>query len=147
MDLWAKTLPTKRFPYSEMRKLKQEMIQWFSWVYTMIWNIFHVSDGRRQVLWLNLLTEVLRSESLPFLWPRSYVTAVCFCVPIFLFKAIRMSSNFTVMVFGRINGVGEMPRSSWRSESVKNLQVLLFSPKPFFSSSNVTPVSGVSFFF
>jgi len=44
-----------------------------------------------------------------------------------------MSSKFTVTEFGRISGWGEMPRSSRRSESVKNLQVLssvkgLFSP-------------------
>lgn len=81
-----------------------------------------------------------------FLWPRSYITAMYFQVPIFLFKMIRMSSKFTAIAFRRINGWSEMPRSSWRSESVNNLQVLFFSQKALFSSSNVIPVLGVSFF-
>lgn len=49
----------ERFPYSEMRRLNQEMIQWFSRVHTMIWSLFHVPDGRREVLWLNLVAGVL----------------------------------------------------------------------------------------
>lgn len=40
---------------------------------------------------------------LAFLSPRSYVTAMYLLVPIFLFKAIRMSSKFTGIVFGGIN--------------------------------------------
>lgn len=82
---------------------------------------------------------------LPFLCPRGYVTATCLLVPVFLFRAIRMSSKFTGIVSGRVSGWGEISRSSWRSESVKNLQVLFFSPKALFFSSVVTPASGISF--
>lgn len=42
-----------------MRKLNQEMIQWFSQVHRMIWELLHVSGGRWQVLWLNLVAGVL----------------------------------------------------------------------------------------
>lgn len=41
---------------------------------------------------------------LPFLCPRGYVTATCLLMPIFLFRAIRMSSKFTGIVSGRVSG-------------------------------------------
>lgn len=59
---------------------------------------------------------------LPFLWPKTCIPAMYFHQPIFLFKAIRMSSKFALILFGRINGWGEMPGSSFRSESIKNFR-------------------------
>lgn len=57
-----------------------------------------------------------------------------------------MNSKFTVMVFGGIKDRGEMAACSLSSKSKKDVQILFFSQKALFSSSNSTPVSGVAFF-
>lgn len=56
-----------------------------------------------------------------------------------------MSSKWALILFGRINGWGETPRRFFRKESIKNFQVLFFIQKALFSSSNASPVSGISF--